>query len=116
MSNFIIKCAYCGKEFIKIAKKQKYCSIECQKKRYCEIKKELREKVTVRNEKNKSVKNSTLCWKCKNACCGCEWSKYFIPVEGWVAIPTKIRLIDINNHYTESYQVISCPKFEKDIR
>ena len=48
----------------------------------------------------------SLCWDCKNATGGCEWSQSFTPVDGWEAIPRTIRDDD-------SFLVIKCPKFEK---
>lgn len=56
----------------------------------------------------------TLCWDCRKACGGCCWSKYDqrVPVPGWEAIPTKVRM---NNHtYADSYIVTACPEFERD--
>ncbi len=56
----------------------------------------------------------TLCWKCKNAVGGCMWSKYFIPEEGWDAIPTLIKSPDYGQDgYEESFIVLRCPKYEK---
>lgn len=49
----------------------------------------------------------TLCWDCKNACCGCDWSESLIPVKGWEAIPTFVG-------HEASYNVISCPEFVRD--
>ena len=49
----------------------------------------------------------SLCWDCKNATGGCEWSQSFTPVDGWEAIPRTIRDED-------SFCVIKCPKFEED--
>ena len=56
----------------------------------------------------RAVGNSdSLCWDCKNAVGGCEWSQSFTPVDGWEAIPRTIRDED-------SFCVIKCPKFEED--
>ena len=49
----------------------------------------------------------SLCWDCKNATGGCEWSQSFTPVDGWEAIPRTIRDED-------SFCVIKCPKFVED--
>ena len=49
-----------------------------------------------------------LCWNCKNACAGCSWSRYFIPVKGWTATPTKIYSNDI---VIPSYLITACPKY-----
>lgn len=57
-----------------------------------------------------------LCWSCKNACGGCEWSAHLEPVPGWTAekvlrweyIGTKE-----NKRPSFSYKIIECPKFER---
>lgn len=57
-----------------------------------------------------------LCWSCKNACGGCEWSAYLEPVPGWTAekvprweyIGTKE-----NKRKGFSYKITECPKFER---
>lgn len=53
----------------------------------------------------------TLCWKCKNACGNCSWSKFGVPMKGWVAKETKIKgyLGKI-----KSYIVYDCPEYEFD--
>ena len=48
----------------------------------------------------------SLCWDCKNATGGCEWSQSFTPVDGWSAIQSVAGESD-------SYLVLECPKFEK---
>lgn len=50
---------------------------------------------------------SQLCWVCKNACGGCEWSSEFVPVPGWDAKASK-------KIPGGSYAIKSCPKFEYD--
>lgn len=45
--------------------------------------------------------HDTLCWGCEKASGRCSWSKKFVPVEGWKAIPT-----------TKSFDVYECPEFE----
>lgn len=55
-------------------------------------------------------KKDTLCWSCKKACCGCSWSKFFIPVKGWVAEPTIIA-DKAETYKINSYHVKSCPKY-----
>ncbi len=69
----------------------------------------------------------TICWYCRNACPdreedntrGCSWSRHFEPVEGWVAIQTKLKYyyrLDPRHKRTKfddtSYVVKSCPLFE----
>jgi hypothetical protein len=57
--------------------------------------------------------HSTLCWSCENACKKCSWSKNFIPVPGWKAIPTKIFVSEHSaTPYIDSFDVYECPEFE----
>lgn len=61
----------------------------------------------------------TLCWDCANACGNCSWSRRDpMPVDGWVATPTKIKLRNPDHQYGEahsnSYIVRSCPQFKRD--
>lgn len=55
---------------------------------------------------------ATLCWRCGNACAKCSWSKDFTPVEGWVAIPTKVK--DSHEGTIDSFLVLKCPQFDDD--
>lgn len=52
----------------------------------------------------------TLCWNCKNTCGGCSWTKDFVPVENWKAIPTRLKIMD---KYDSSFVVLECPKFQE---
>lgn len=61
----------------------------------------------------------TLCWDCEKACGDCPWSQRgHMPVDGWVATPTKVKLRAKTNPYGESYDnsyiVHSCPLFVRD--
>lgn len=87
-------CACCGKTFPSKAYAQKYCSKKCVR--------EMRRK--------RQEENEQLCWRCKNACCGCNWSKYFKPVEGWVAEPVIIK--DSTGDFW-SFKIKKCPEFIK---
>lgn len=55
----------------------------------------------------------TLCWSCQNASCGCSWSRWYEPVDGWDAEKT---IILSGNEYPdiESYLVKKCPEYIKD--
>ena len=55
---------------------------------------------------------TTLCWKCSRACGRCSWSKNFTPVEGWVAVKTKVR--ESHEGAIDSYVVLKCPLFDDD--
>ena len=59
-------------------------------------------------------KHDTICWECEKASGGCSWSRDFIPVEGWNAVPTKIqqRNSDGKSISIDSFDVVECPEFE----
>ena len=90
-------CKYCGKVFYAKGNKL-YCSEECKARAYY-------------------TKNDvTLCWSCKRATGSCSWSEDFTPVEGWEAIPTKVKVAKSkgrNKTFTDSYLVRKCPLFER---
>lgn len=77
-------------------------------------------KTNIKNKaKAKTHKKPSLCWKCKNAVpsatCGCSWSRDAVPVDGWEAEKhTGKRQSNEDYGVYESYNVKSCPKFEKD--
>ena len=56
-----------------------------------------------------------ICWDCKNACGGCNWSRALKPVDGWDA-----ELIEYIPWGTKSqtlhttYYIKQCPEFVKD--
>lgn len=57
----------------------------------------------------------TICWKCKNACGNCSWSRSYEPVEGWDAKPTKVvNYVRGQETITDSFNVRHCPQFVKD--
>lgn len=63
----------------------------------------------------RQVHSESLCWTCKNASCGCSWSREFKPVKGWKAIATIINSTCKGGKVsTPSYCVIECPEFIKD--
>ena len=86
-------CAYCGKEFV-TKSSRKYCSRECSVM------------AQLLNAKD------TICWNCKKATGGCSWSDKLIPVDGWEAIPTRVKMV--LDKVVDSYKVIGCPLFEQD--
>lgn len=53
--------------------------------------------------------SDTLCWDCKKALCGCSWSMFFEPVEGW-----KARKTPKTKSKPSSYKVYKCPEFVSD--
>ena len=69
----------------------------------------------------KNLLNHTtqLCTVCARAVGFCSWSRCLEPVEGWEAVPTKIRHMAKHDvatsiYETNSFRVISCPLFIKD--
>ena len=84
-------CALCGDLFATTSYKIKYCSTEC------------------RLEAQGKGGESSLCWQCQNYAGGCSWSRHFIPVKGWVAVPVE------NGNSSPSYRVKKCPEFIKDL-
>lgn len=56
----------------------------------------------------------TLCWDCRNAVNGCSWARKGKPVNGWKAIPTKIKDPMSRKGYNESFVVQECPLFWRD--
>jgi len=66
-----------------------------------------------RHKYNVYRSSETLCWDCKNACCGCSWSIKFEPVAGWIATATEILGGRDNDEVISSYHVIKCPMFEE---
>ena len=57
------------------------------------------------------VGDRSICWDCENACCGCSWSRWFEPVEGWTAKPVVITQC---GGKTPTYLVYACPEFKRD--
>lgn len=66
-----------------------------------------------------------ICINCKNAVpsengvYGCNWSRNFLPVEGWEAKCTKIKVTTISRGIEykseiDSYEIKSCPQFIPD--
>lgn len=106
--DIFVKCVLCGKEYVRKRKGQKYCSLTCQH----EAKKKSSKEWYRKNKPQKKEAPGTLCWRCKNAAGFCSWSdKSFTPVDGWTAIPTKIK--NGRNDYMDSFEVIECPLFEE---
>ena len=88
-------CKYCGKRFVTKTKRQ-YCSREC-----------------AAMSKRSNAKD-TLCWECEKATGGCSWSDKLIPVEGWEAIPTEVKMTVYST--VNSYKIVNCPLFSSDER
>jgi hypothetical protein len=91
-----ITCKGCGKVFASYRSLQ-YCSRACA------------------GNATKGKKD-TICWNCKRATGFCSWSEKFIPVKGWKATPTIIKIANRygkNKTYDNSFLVHECPLFER---
>ena len=88
----VTTCEVCGKVFFTKSHSKKYCSKSCQHAA----------------SKMRQEENRQLCWRCKNACGGCVWSKEFKPVIGWTAEETIIK--DTLGDF-QSYRITKCPEF-----
>lgn len=69
-------------------------------------------------ENLRTMNKPTLCWTCQRAVGAnmCDWAKYFEPVKGWVAKPVKIGTGRYNDKVINSYLVITCPLYIKDVK
>ena len=93
MSKFQLnECKYCKRKFLTKYPTQKYCSKGCR--------------IDAKNGREESY--NQLCWRCKNSCGTCSWSRNLMPVKGWVAEPSVIKQQGIKLH---TYKVIECPQF-----
>ena len=100
----IKKCKFCGKEFISTANRTMYCSIKCSN---------AWKSLFGYHYKPAFPVSDTKCWDCKRATGGsfCPWANWFIPVEGWVATPTNVKMG--GNKSQKSYVVHECPIFDR---
>ena len=85
-------CKCCNKVFLTATKSKKCCSSPCAR--------EMRRRSRLEGEQ--------LCWKCGNACGGCNWSDFLKPVKGWDAEPTIVK--DSAGEFS-SYKIKKCPEF-----
>ena len=99
------KCKFCGKEYM-AKTNQQYCSRRCSTNW-----RKMFGQAYVPYPKGKM--KDTLCWECKRATGGSfrPWANWFIPVEGWKATPTRLKMG--NNRTITSYDVHECPIFER---
>ena len=88
---YLKECKQCKRKFRTTRKDKVYCSRKCFSAGASES------YVKKRNTQGQ------LCWRCKNCCGGCSWSRKLMPIEGWTAKKTK----------TEggSYRISKCPQF-----
>ena len=45
---------------------------------------------------------------------GCSWSREFIPVDGWEAVPDRIKINANRADYEDTWCVVKCPEFVRD--
>lgn len=58
---------------------------------------------------------TNICFDCKKACGGCSWSERFEPVPGWKAKKVVQKsIVDKKVRVCDTYQIVSCPLFERD--
>ena len=88
----VAMCKVCGKYFFTKSTSKEFCSDECRKE----------------EAQRRKDEDSQLCWRCKNACGGCSWSRCFQPVEGWDATSTIVKDSEGDIH---SYEIHKCPEF-----
>lgn len=59
-------------------------------------------------------RSSTLCWSCKNFGGGCNWSREFEPVEGWIVVEKGLpTFLAAHNKEVPTIVVVECPEFIK---
>lgn len=87
-------CEVCGEVFFSRSESRPYCSKECR-----------HEAVLMRREEC-----GQLCWRCKNACGGCSWSRNKTPIKGWEAEPHTVKDEEGD---IRSYRIKECPRFIK---
>jgi hypothetical protein len=92
---YVKTCKCCDKRFVSRTASKKYCSKDCVK----EVTRRRREET------------EQLCWRCKNACGGCNWSRFLMPIDGWIAESTIVK--DSSGDFS-SYRIRKCPEFIKD--
>lgn len=65
--------------------------------------------------KRTAHKHMQICFSCTKAVCGCSWSRWFKPIEGWDAVPSEIKNVAGNTvRITPSYAIRGCPEYEKE--
>ena len=87
-------CGVCGEVFFTRSESRTCCSDKCKRK-----------VVEMRREEY-----GQLCWRCKNACGGCSWSRNKTPIKGWDAEPD---IVKDKEGYFHSYKIKNCPEFIK---
>ena len=110
-------CAKCGKLPHRPGVQTCVSCFEKQKEQ--DRKKYLRKAAEKKLERRESEKPNTICIDCKHAVptadgkYGCEWSRHFQPVTGWVAVRRDLKVQGGAGkvHFSLSYKVESCPKF-----
>ena len=85
-------CNVCGKVFFTRSMSKAECSDDCKRKA-----------IELRREES-----GQLCWRCKNACGGCSWSRNKTPIKNWDAEP---HIVKDKEGDIRSYKIRKCPEF-----
>lgn len=110
-------CAKCGK--LPHRPGVQTCVSCFEKQKELDRKKYLRKAAEKKLERRESERPNTICIDCKHAVptadgkYGCEWSRSFQPVTGWVAVRRDLKVQEGagRTRLSMSYKVESCPKF-----
>lgn len=110
-------CAKCGK--FPHRPGVQTCVPCSEKQKEQDRKKNLRKAAEKELERRESERPNTICIDCKHAVptadgkYGCEWSRSFQPVTGWVAVRRDLKVQEGagRTRLSLSYKVESCPKF-----
>ena len=113
----VSKCAKCGK--FPHRPGVQTCVSCSEKQKEQDRKKNLRKAAEKKLERRESERPNTICIDCKHAVptsdgkYGCEWSRHFQPVTGWVAVRRDLKVQEGagRTRLSLSYKVESCPKF-----
>lgn len=87
-------CKICGENFLTRKATKQFCSQRCRV-----------------ISKRKGSDPGQICWECKNAKCGCSWTKNLIPVRGWDAEAT---INPDKEGAFRTYKINKCPEFIKE--
>ena len=100
----VLQCKFCGGEFLRSERRRAYCCDFCRESAKLEREEKRRERIH-------RMENTQPCWTCKNYIDGCNWSRDFTPVPGWVAE----RVLRIEEGEADfGYRIEYCPEYDYD--
>lgn len=85
-------CEFCGERFYSRSVHKKYCSEFCRRSAAIA----------------RQMEKEQLCWRCKNACGKCSWSRELQPINGWDAEPV---MVEDGEGNIRSYKIKKCPEY-----